>query len=143
MSSSPNPPPAPFNKRGLREIDSRTKEERVPIYEYRCGACGKGSSFFTRSISSSLHPLCSHCDSSDMHRTVSRFAYHKGLKTIQEESGPPPGHGAPSLDYYKDPRNVGRNVEDAFQKYGVEMPEGVRETIDAARDGELPEGPDL
>ena len=38
---------------------------------------------------------------------------------------------------------MGRNVEDAFQKYGVEMPEGVRETIDAARDGELPEGLDL
>ncbi len=115
----------------------------MPIYEYRCRACERKSSFFTRSINDSLEPVCPHCDSPDMRRAISSFAYHKSLKTIHEESGPPSGIGAPSLDYYKDPRNVGRRVEESFQKYGVEMPQSVRDTIDAARDGDLPAGLDL
>ena len=115
----------------------------MPIYEYRCGSCEKKSSFFTRSISTPLQPVCSHCQSTHMQRTISPVAYHKSLKTIHEESGRPPGPGVPSLDYYKDPRNVGRNVEESFRKYGVDMPQSVRDTIDAARDGQLPEGLDL
>ena len=115
----------------------------MPIYEYRCLACGKKSSFFTRSINASLDPVCSHCESLDMQRAVSSFAYHKSLKTIHSESGPPPEPGASSLDYYRDPRNVGRHVEDSFQKYGLEMPQSVRDSIDAAREGKLPEGLDL
>ena len=91
----------------------------MPIYEYRCRACGKRSSFFTRSVGDSLDPVCSHCKSSDMHRAISSFAYHKSTKTIHQEYGPLPASGVPSLDYYKDPRNVGRYVEEAFQKYGV------------------------
>ena len=115
----------------------------MPIYEYRCRACGKTSTFFTRSINEPLEPVCSSCESSDMHRAVSAFAYHKSLKTIHEESGLPPDPGASSTDYYKDPRNIGRHVEEAFQKYGVEMPDTVKDSIDAARQGELPEGLDL
>ena len=33
----------------------------MPIYEYRCQACSQISSFFLRSISSELEPICSHC----------------------------------------------------------------------------------
>ena len=115
----------------------------MPIYEYICRPCGTRSSTFTRSITDTVAPVCSHCGSADMRRAVSSFAYHRSLKTIHEGSGSPPGLGVPSLDYYKDPRNVGRHVEEAFQKYGMELPESVRETIDAARDGELPKGMDL
>ena len=115
----------------------------MPIYEYRCGACEKKSSFFTRSINVSLDPICSHCQSPDMQRAISSFAYHKSLKAVHEESEPPRGSGVPSLDYYRDPRNVGRHVEESFQKHGIEMPQSVRDTIDAARDGQLPEGLNL
>ena len=115
----------------------------MPIYEYLCRTCGDKSSFFTRSINSSLDPECAHCNSSDMQRAVSSFAYHKSLKTIQEESGPPSGTGATSPDYYKDPRNIGRHVEESFQKYGIDMPQSVRENIEAARQGEVPQGLDL
>ena len=115
----------------------------MPVYEYRCRACGKTSTFLTRSINSRLEPECAHCKSSDVQRAVSSFAYHKSAKTIHQEYGPPPGPGAPSLDYYKDPRNVGRYVEESFQKYGLDMPQSVRDSIDAAREGESPEGLDL
>ena len=65
----------------------------------------------------------------------------KSLQSIHEQYGPPPG--TPSLDYYQDPRNVGRHVEEAFQKHGVDMPQSVRDSIDSARDGQMPKGLDL
>ena len=115
----------------------------MPVYEYRCGECGQKSPFFTRSVNALLEPQCPHCESSDMQRAVSSFSYHKSAKTIHDEYGPPPPTGVPSLDYYKDPRNIGRHVEEAFQKYDVEMPASVKDSIDAAREGKLPAGLDL
>ena len=47
------------------------------------------------------------------------------------------------MDYYRDPRNTGRNVEESFSRHGVELPQSVRETIDAARDGQVPKGIDI
>lgn len=45
----------------------------------------------------------------------------------------------PSLDYYKDPRNIGRWAEKRFKDMGIEMPDEIRQKIQAAREGELPE----
>ena len=115
----------------------------MPIYEYRCRACEVRSSFFTKSMSDRVDPICPECGSSDMSRAMSSFAHHKSLQGVHAESGPPPGPGASSLDYYSDPRNVGRHVEESFQRYGVDMPQSVRDNIDAARDGALPKGLDL
>ena len=115
----------------------------MPIYEYRCLTCGGVSSLFIRSMNGPLDPVCSHCKSADVRRAVSSFAYHKSLKSVHSEYGRPPGPGAPSLEYYKDPRNVGRYAEEAFRKHGVEMPPSVRDNIDAAREGVLPKGLDL
>ena len=51
-----------------------------------------------------------------------------------------------SPDYYKDPRNIGRSTEARLRQLGVDMDSeeyrdtfaGVKETIAAAREGELP-----
>jgi len=112
----------------------------MPIYEYRCGSCGRVSSFFTRSISARLEPSCAHCQSKDMQRRMSRFALGKTTQSVHERYPSP--SGVPPLDYYTDPRNIGRHVEESFQRYGMEMPQSVRDTIDAAREGELPKGMD-
>ena len=112
----------------------------MPIYEYRCDACGEVSSFFTRSIASPLEPACSHCGSGDMTRRMSRFATAKTVQSVHE-AHPLPSGPAPA-DYYSDPRNIGRHVEEQFSRHGVEMPQTVRDSIDAARQGELPQGVD-
>ena len=113
----------------------------MPIYEYRCGSCDRVSSFFTRSIAAALTPVCSHCQSGDMQRRMSTFAMGKTTQSVQEQY---PASGATSpLDYYHDPRNIGRNVEESFQRHGVEMPPSVRDNIDAARQGSLPKELDL
>ena len=113
----------------------------MPIYEYRCGNCGKVSSFFTRAIGQPLQPECRHCQSRDMHRRISVVAVGKTARSIHEKF--PSGPGTLSPDYYSDPRNIGRQVEESFARHGMEMPESVRETIEAAREGDLPKGVDL
>ena len=112
----------------------------MPIYEYRCSACQRVSSFFTRSINSTLEPVCDHCQSRDMVRRMSSFVMGKTVQSVYEKSSA--GSGPPSLDYYSDPRNIGRHVEDNFARHGMDMPPSVRDSIDAARQGEAPKGLD-
>jgi hypothetical protein len=51
--------------------------------------------------------------------------------------------GSRGSDYFSDPSNIGRNVEESFGKYGVDMPESVRRSIDDARRGKMPDGLEL
>ena len=110
----------------------------MPIYEFRCAACSQISSFFTRSIGSSLEPVCQHCQSTDMQRRMSSFAMGKTTGSVQGGSSANPN----SQEYYSDPRNIGRNIEEGFKRFGMDMPASVKDTIDAAREGELPKGMD-
>ncbi len=109
----------------------------MPIYEYRCAGCGQVSSFFVRSINSPLDPSCTHCGGNDLQRRMSSFAVAKTTQSVHEQYPTSAGAGQ---DYYSDPRNIGRQVEESFQKRGMEVPPSVRRTIDAAREGSLPPG---
>ena len=113
----------------------------MPTYEYRCQPCGKVSSFFVRSIGSPLEPVCPACESTDLQRRMSSFAMGKTVGTVHENF--PAGSEYRSPEYYQDPRNIGRNVEETFSKYGMEVPQTVRDNIDASRSGETPKGMDL
>ena len=72
---------------------------------------------------------------------MSSFALGKTVASVHQTS--PSGQSAAGMDYYRDPRNIGRNVESAFSKYGMEIPQSVRDNIDAARSGEAPKGLEL
>ena len=59
---------------------------------------------------------CPRCRGTDARRLMSTFAYHKSVKTIHAESGEP---GLKSgVDFYKDPRNIGRWTEKKFGDMG-------------------------
>ena len=111
----------------------------MPIYEYRCQQCGALSSFFVRSIGAPHAAICQACGSDRMDRRMSTFAMGKTTASVHEANPV----GSNSRDYYSDPRNIGRNVEESFSRHGVEMPDSVRQSIDAARSGEAPKGLDL
>ena len=113
----------------------------MPIYEYRCGDCQQVSSFFTRSINAEVDPVCSHCQGRDMQRRMSSFAMGKTVQSVHEQF--PALGGGSALDYYSDPRNIGRNVEESFQRHGLDMPDSVRDNIAAAREGTLPKDLDI
>lgn len=107
----------------------------MPIYEYKCRRCGRLTSVFVRSVSSTVAARCKACGSRELERAVSAFAYHRSESTVLEDYGAEPQR----LEDYKDPRQIGRWTERKFQEFGVEMPEEAREMIDAAREGEFPE----
>jgi putative FmdB family regulatory protein len=109
----------------------------MPIYEFFCQDCQRKTSLLVRSVSSSFTPRCSFCGSTNLSRVVSSFLYKKSLQTIWEESGEPTKY--PNDDYYKRPENIGRWAEKKFQDMGEEMPPQVKEQIQAAREGVLPE----
>ncbi|HEY8491706.1 MAG TPA: zinc ribbon domain-containing protein [Dehalococcoidia bacterium] len=60
----------------------------MPLYEYRCGSCGRTSTLFTRRIGAPVDARCQHCGGTEMTRLVSPFAQHKTLKTKLEELDP-------------------------------------------------------
>ena len=113
----------------------------MPIYEYRCEKCGGISSFFTKSIKTAVEPVCAHCQGTQMRRVISSFAMGKSGRPAQDNYSS--GEGESSPDYYRDPRNIGRHVENSFARHGVDIPESVRDTIQAAREGGLPKGLDV
>ena len=115
----------------------------MPVYEYSCRGCGETSSLFVRVIGQLVEPHCGHCQGRDMVRVISAFAYHRSQGASHADRGHLDAPGGSSLDYYKDPQNIGRYLEGSFERSGVEMPEAVRETLDAAREGDLPKGLDL
>ncbi len=117
----------------------------MPIYEFQCHGCQRMSSLFIRSMADPLSPHCPNCGSKEMERQISRFAQHKSAQGWHEQAGPPQAMGGP--DYYKDPRNIGRWTEHRLKQLGMDMRSEehsntfseVREMIDAAREGEMPE----
>lgn len=50
----------------------------MPVYEYRCNACGARLSVFVRSINSDVTAACDRCGSADLRRLVSRVAVIRG-----------------------------------------------------------------
>jgi putative FmdB family regulatory protein len=52
----------------------------MPIYEYRCAACGKRSSALLPSYTSA-DPACPHCGKAELKRLVSSFA------TVRSDEG--------------------------------------------------------
>ncbi len=111
----------------------------MPIYEYRCPECQAVQSVFVRSISGHVPPVCSGCGHDTMERRMSTFAMGKSVAGVHEANP----RGSSSRDYYSDPRNIGRNVEESFARHGMDMPDSVRQSIDSARSGETPKGLDL
>ena len=109
----------------------------MPIYEFLCHNCNVRLSILVRSWAESASARCPGCGSGDLERLMSTFAYHKSVTTIQEEAGEPSMFPGP--DFYKDPRNVGRWTEKRFKEMGLDMPSEIKEEIQAAREGELPD----
>ena len=109
----------------------------MPIYEFTCQDCSRLTSIFVRRVDAPYDAKCQHCGGGNLKRAVSRVAYHRTEQQILEDYGvPDPGAGP---DAYKDPRQIGRWVEQRFEQMGMDLPQEARTMIDAAREGEFPE----
>lgn len=117
----------------------------MPIYEFRCNDCQSKVSLLVRSSSHCVSPKCPQCGGQQLARVMSSFAHHRSEQTRLQETGPSQPFEGP--DYYRDPRNIGRWTEHRLKELGMDMRSDeyrntfseVREMIDAAREGEMPE----
>ena len=103
----------------------------MPIYEYICRKCLSEFESFHKSFVNQKQVNCPLCESADVAKQVSRII----LRSRSGSSSPD--------DYYSDPSNIGRGVEHTFASHGIKMPDNVRESIDSARSGKMPDGLDL
>jgi putative FmdB family regulatory protein len=107
----------------------------MPIYEFRCADCGRVTNHFTRKIDTVSTVPCEHCASPRTSRMMSKFGRSYSRADIMDRYGEPGN----SPDDYRDPRQIGTWVEKRFEQYGMDLPDGAREMIDAAREGEFPD----
>ena len=110
----------------------------MPIYEFRCADCGRVTNYFTRKIDTEVTVPCEHCKSTSTSRMMSKFGRTYSRADIIEKYGDP-SSGAGGPDDYRDPRQIGGWVEKKFEQFGMDLPEGAREMIDAAREGDFPD----
>jgi len=108
----------------------------MPIYEFYCLKCQRKVNVLSKNVSTSTTSQCPNCGSQDLKRLITTFSYHRSTKSVWESSGEP--GTSQRKDYYKDPRNIGRWAEKKFRDMGIDLPDNVKEQIQAAREGELP-----
>ena len=105
----------------------------MPIYEYRCRACGKPSQVFFRSFSATTSPSCRHCGSGELQRLPSRFAQVRSESGYQDMLSDPSTFG--DVDY-EDPRAVAEWAKKMGEASGVELGDEYDEMVDQMAHGD-------
>jgi putative FmdB family regulatory protein len=108
---------------------------RVPIYEFRCQACGRRVSVFQRSISAPLNAACSHCGSANLRRLVSRFAVVRGEDALMD--GLDDDSMLAGVDE-NDPKSVAAWARKMSSRFGEDVGPEFDEMVEQMEAGEMP-----
>jgi putative FmdB family regulatory protein len=117
----------------------------MPIYEYRCFACGKRTTVLTLSVRAAVEPKCRHCGSAEMGKLVSRVAVRRSEESRLESLADP--SSLSGLDE-NDPKSVAKWMKKMGREMGEEAGEDFDEEVDrameeAGREGEGAAGEDI
>ncbi len=99
----------------------------MPIYEYRCDACGHITSVLVRSFSDAPKPVCEECKSERMSRAVSRPAL------IRSSGGSDAGKLQPV-----DPRWAIQQMGEMYNQQGSDPGKAFNEIVGRAAAGDSP-----
>jgi len=110
----------------------------MPIYEYRCAACGKKTTVVTLSVKTAVDPVCQHCGGRDLAKLVSRVAVRRSEESRLESLADP--SSLAGLDE-SDPKSVARWMKKMGREMGDETGEDFDEEVDRAM-GEAERGED-
>jgi len=107
----------------------------VPIYEFRCNACRRRTSVFTRSIGAPAGAACEHCGSGDLSRLMSRVA------VLHSESDSFDGFDESSLGDVdeNDPRSMARWVRKMSRQMGEPLDADMKADLERMEAGEMPD----
>jgi putative FmdB family regulatory protein len=108
----------------------------MPIYEFRCQACGRRVSIFQRSISASLNAACPQCGGTDLRRLVSRFAVMRGEDALLGEMDD--DSLLAGVDE-NDPRSVAAWARKMGSRFGEDLGPEFDEMVERVEAGEMPD----
>ena len=108
----------------------------MPIYEYRCHACRKRTSVFTRTIGAPAQATCEHCGSQETSRLMSRVAVLRrpdsdGFDSLDESS-------MADVDE-NDPRSMAKWVRKMSRQMGEPLDAGMEADLERMEAGEMPD----
>jgi putative FmdB family regulatory protein len=109
----------------------------MPIYEYRCQACGRTSSFLLLKRDDPFVPVCQHCGSQSLERILSRVHVRLSEETRLERLADPGAWGGVDEN---DPQSVARVLKKMGQEMGEDFPGEVDELMDEAMDSQARDG---
>lgn len=108
----------------------------MPIYEFRCDACGRRVSIFQRSMSAPLNATCSHCGGTDLRRLVSRFAVVRGEEALMDDLDD--DSMLAGVDE-NDPKSVAAWARKMGSRFGEDVGPEFDEMVDQMEAGEMPD----
>lgn len=109
----------------------------MPIYEYRCDACGKISEFLLIKTDEVFTPQCKRCKSKKMTRVLSKVRVIRSEESRMESLADPSKWGG--LDE-KDPRSMAKMMKKLGKEFGEELGEDADQMVDEALDEEMTSG---
>lgn len=105
----------------------------MPIYEYRCNACGRRSQHFFRSFSAVGDVHCPHCRSEDIGRLPSRVAALRSESNYRDMLSDPTQLS--DVDY-EDPRSVAEWAKRMGEASGADLGSDYDEMIEHIAHGD-------
>ena len=102
----------------------------MPIYEYRCTACGRKVSVLTLRVSEEVSLVCEHCGSRTLTRLMSRFAMLRSDDDRMDDLG----DDAAGLDE-NDPKSVARWMRKMGKELGDDAGGDFDEMVDELEAG--------
>ncbi|MGQ9646528.1 MAG: FmdB family zinc ribbon protein [Thermodesulfobacteriota bacterium] len=106
----------------------------MPIYEYRCEACGKISEFLLIKTDEAFTPQCKRCKSKKMTRVLSRVRVVRSEESRLESLADSSKWG--DLDE-KDPRSMAKMMKRLGKEFGEELGEDADQMVDEALEEEF------
>ncbi len=110
----------------------------MPIYEYRCQACGKRTSVFLRSMSAQTDPRCEHCGSGQLSRLISRVAVGRSSTGSLDGFDERMFAGVDE----NDPRSMARFARRMRDEMGEDLGPDFDQAVEQMEEGNLPDDDD-
>ena len=87
----------------------------MPVYEYACMDCRKTVSLLVKRIGDDSPPACPQCGGEDLHRLISRFAFHQSLQSKLDQLDP-------KYDKMIDASSPDLAFDNLVKQYGLDRP---------------------
>jgi len=117
----------------------------MPVYEYRCVACGRRSTRLFKTLAAVVHPDCPHCGQSTLERQFSRPTLLRGGGAETGELGGDDfgmddaamAELMPGLES-GDPRSLARMTRRMSEEMGEDIPHEYEGVLNRMEAGEMP-----